>query len=164
MPYTPLQIANSFVAQFGNCGGISHMKLQKLVFYSYGWWLAYDADPLMNEGPEVWKFGPVFSSLYNVMSPFGSNPFTATQRDRPFVPAPLISEEDNRTNELISWVWDRYGGLSSFTLSDETHKPGTPWQTEAAKYNYCVPLHHKIPDAVIKDYFSRQAQGLHAAA
>lgn len=40
VPYTPLAVANCFLEKFGENGGIEHMKLQKLVYFSYGWWLA----------------------------------------------------------------------------------------------------------------------------
>jgi len=39
-PYSPIAIANNFVEQFGGVTGIEHMKLQKLVYCSYGWMLA----------------------------------------------------------------------------------------------------------------------------
>lgn len=160
--YTPLALANTFLQRHGS-GGIEHMKLQKLAYYAYGWWLAYEAEPLLVEGPELWKFGPVFSSLYRVLAPFGSRPIADPQKASPFSDPTIIPDGDGKTLGLVDWIWERYGGLGSFTLSDMTHAPGTPWQIEAEKNQYRVPQHYKIPDPVIADYFKREAAKLQAA-
>lgn len=161
-PYSPLAVANTFVAQYGQMGRIDHMKLQKLLYYAYGWWLAYEQDPLLTEGPELWKYGPVFSSLYNALASSKSNPITTPQRATPFGPPPIIPNEDERTREFLDWVWQRYGQYSAFELSDMTHAPGTPWQVEAARNNYLVRAHHRIPDDLIADRFREQARELGA--
>lgn len=158
--YTPLALANAFLARYGSDGGIDHMKLQKLVYYAYGWWLAYEKEPLLIEGPELWKHGPVFSSLYAVLAPNRSNTITAPQRNTPLKPPPLISDNDEKALGLVDWIWERYGQFGSFRLSDMTHAPGTPWQIEAARNNYRVSRHHKIPDELIADCFRKEAEKL----
>src|SRR5271170_5786610 len=61
MPYTPLQVANTFVIRHGEQSrGLDHMKLQKLDYFVHGWWLAYHQERLLTERPQVWKYGPVF--------------------------------------------------------------------------------------------------------
>ena len=164
MAYTPVAVANEFVERYGKERGIEHMKLQKLTYYAYGWWLAFEDDPLMIEGPEVWKFGPVFSSLYNVLAPFGSKPINEAQRAVPWGETPRVRAEDEHTLSVLDWIWKRYGGASSFTLSDETHKPGTPWQLEAERKGYNVPRHHRIPDTLIKECFKAEAAKLEVRA
>lgn len=162
MPYSPLTLANTFVARHGHEAPLTHMKLQKLCFYAYGWWLAYNQDPILTEGPEVWQYGPVFSSLYNVLSTKRSSPITAPQSPSPMTPPPII--EDAVPVSWVDWVWQRYGQLPSMALSNMTHETGTPWQIEAAKHNYKVPRHHRIPDEVIRQYFQAEAQRLNAPA
>ena len=137
------------------------MKLQKLDYYAYGWWLAYHDDPLLSEGPEVWKFGPVFGGLYRALARFGANPITEPQRAIPVGSAPII--EDEEVIAFADWIWERYGDLSSFELSDRTHRAGTPWQREAERKGYRVERHHKIPDSLIREYFKKQADTLGAA-
>ena len=162
MAYAPLALANTFIERHGD-SGIEHMKLQKLTYYAYGWWLVYEAEPILIEGPEVWKFGPVFSSLYNVMSPFGSRPIREPQRSAPFGAPPSVHPDDERSRSLVAWVLDRYGAESSFDLSNETHKQGTPWQVEAERHRYRVPRHHRIPDDLIRQFFQREAAQLQPA-
>lgn len=163
VPYIPLAIANEFITKAIHSGGIHHMKLQKLCFFSYGWWLVWNENttPLMTEGPEVWKHGPVFSSLYNSLSYVGSGRILTLQRNNPLKPEPRANDNDNVTS-LIEWIWSRYGHLSGFELSAKTHEVGTPWQEEAASNNYRVPANHKIPDDLIKKYFINEAKQMDA--
>lgn len=157
--YSPLALANTFVAHHGGVTGITHMKLQKLAFYAYGWWLAYHDKPILTEPPEVWKFGPVFDSLYGALRPYGSAPIAQVVTP-PFGSAPLIPAHDSNTLAWVDWVWNRYGHLSALQLSDMTHEIGTPWQIEAEAKDYRVPRHHAIPDSTTKRYFKSLAQDL----
>lgn len=161
MTYQPLAVANEFVARHAaETGGIEHMKLQKLTYYAHGWWLAYEADPLLTESPEVWKFGPVFGSLYRVLCPFGARPITEPQRANPFVDPPRV--DDERALGLIDWIWNRYGGFSSLKLSDMTHEEGTPWRILAEQNGYNVPRHFAIPNDIIAQHFKEEAAKLQA--
>ena len=159
MSYTPLALANTFVAHHGGVQGISHMKLQKLAFYAYGWWLAYHDEPILTEAPEVWKFGPVFESLYSALRPFGSSPIIQPVAP-PFHEAPIIPHSDANTLAWVDWVWNRYGHLSALQLSDMTHETGTPWQIEAQAKEYRVPRHHSIPVTTTQRYFKGLAADL----
>lgn len=156
VPYTPLAVANRFIAVHSGCEGIEHMKLQKLVYYSYGWWLTYrglDGLRLTTEGPEIWKHGPVFSSLYAILKVFGRMPITEEQSVAPFSEPDRI-ERDNDVSRLVDWIWKRYGHLSSFALSAMTHQVGTSWHRTAMENNFSVPFSTKISDEYIFEEFS----------
>jgi uncharacterized phage-associated protein len=130
------------------------MKLQKLVYYAHGWWLAYRSpEQLLNEKPEVWRHGPVFSSMYHALKGFGNEPITTTQPDLPLRPPPDIDEDDDTVFNLLDWIWVRYGGYSAIRLSNMTHERGTPWQQMAQTHDYRVPEHTKIPDELMTAYF-----------
>ena len=47
-------------------GPISAMKLQKLVYYSQAWSLAWDESPLFINKIQAWTSGPVVRELYDV--------------------------------------------------------------------------------------------------
>lgn len=155
-PYTPLAIANTFVEKFG-ANGIEHMKLQKLVYCAYGWWLAVNepGNVVSSEGPEMWKHGPVFDSLYQSLKVFGSKPIMQPKSIMPGSPPPIVDHEDEHTRSFIDWVWSRYGHLSGFALSDMTHRDGTPWSRVAKENGYHVPRHMLIPDDYIREEFSQ---------
>jgi uncharacterized phage-associated protein len=157
MPYTPLAVANSFIIQHGaDGGGIEHMKLQKLLFFAYGWWLVRHDSPLLGAKPEVWRYGPVFSSVYWHFNRFGDQPIPEPLPANPFSSEiPKVPISDAETVLAIQKIWENYGGFDSFALSDMTHKVGTPWQRVAAEHNYRVPQNLEIDDAITKSYFSR---------
>lgn len=165
MPFSPLAVANTFLANHGGeRGGIDHMKLQKLVYFAYGWWLASHEVPLTTEGPQVWQYGPVFRSLYGALAPFGMRGIDAPQRAVPFGRTPLIPSDEQEALDVVEWVWQRYGGYSAGKLSDMTHEVGTPWQEEAAAFNYRVPRNHQISDDRIKAHFQATAEKMNADA
>lgn len=161
-PYTPLAVANTFIEKFGASGGIEHMKLQKLVYCAYGWWLAVNepGNVLTSEGPEMWKHGPVFDSLYRSLKVFGSRAITQPKSNRPDAAAPIVDPDDEHTRSFIDWVWGRYGHLSGFALSDMTHKEGTPWSRVAKENGYRVPRNMEIPDDYIREEFTQLLEGL----
>jgi uncharacterized phage-associated protein len=150
-PYRPMAVANNFIRRFGYRQGITHLKLQKLVYYVHGWWLAYNPSnpPLLTERPEVWRHGPVFPNIYNALKNFGSRPIRLPQPDLPLSPPADIGEDDDQALNLVDWVWVRYGAYSAIQLSNMTHEPGTPWRQLAERYQYRVPAHLQIPDELI---------------
>jgi uncharacterized phage-associated protein len=155
VPYSPLAIANEFIARHREAG-LEHMKLQKLVYCANGWWLAFHPQKaLVSELPEVWKFGPVFPSLYSALKVYGRQPIKTVQSRSPFDQPDRVDDNDHESLNLIEWVWNRYGHLSSFALSDMTHKEGTAWQRAAADHDFVVPVGLDIPQAYIVDEFKR---------
>jgi uncharacterized phage-associated protein len=166
-PYTPLAVANYLVSTHGARwpgNGIEHMKLQKLAYCAHGWWLAFEKEPLLSERPEVWRYGPVFSSLYHGLKPFGRSPITQPVSASPFQPIEMIAADDHATQALLNWIWGRYGHLSAFALSEMTHKPGTAWYQQAQKHNFLVPEHLEIPDDLIRSEFRGYAEEVPARA
>lgn len=154
MSLNPITVANTFVARFGQEGKIEHMKLQKLLFYAYGWWLTNHVSPLLTAKPEVWRYGPVFSSVYWKFNKFGSGAIEGPQPLTPFSNiAPTILRDGSEHSNFIDRIWDMYGSFDGMLLSDMTHKKGTPWQQTAEQCNYQVPQNHPISDAVTKSYF-----------
>lgn len=111
----------------------------------------------MTEGPEVWRHGPVFNSLYNSLSYVGGGRIITLQRNNPLMAEPRVDLDDIPVLSLIGWIWDRYGHFSGFDLSSMTHEAGTPWQVEAERNNYRVPMNYRIPDSLIREYFAQEA-------
>jgi uncharacterized phage-associated protein len=152
-PYAPLAIANQFIIKARDFG-CEHMKLQKLVYISYGWWLAFNpSKPLCNEKPQVWKHGPVFPSLYQILKSHGRSSIKHIQKAGPFSTSPVVDETDEKIHNLIDWVWDNYGVMDAFQLSDLTHQPNTPWEKVARNYGFRVPNDTPIPDEIIATHY-----------
>ncbi len=156
-PYRPIAFANAFIVK-AQPDGAEHMKLQKLVYYAYGWWLKYHDAPIISESPQVWQFGPVFESLYHALKHHGRSSIVALQNDVPFGEPPVLGRSDEDAYKLVSFVWARYGDLSSFQLSDRTHAPGTAWHAVAVQHQWHVPHGTPIPDDAIRREIDREAR------
>ncbi|MCH2486470.1 MAG: SocA family protein [Erythrobacter sp.] len=129
------------------------MKLQKLVYLCYGWWLVEHDESVIGEAPQVWKHGPVFRSLYQILRDFGHAQINTMQR-RMFNETPdRVDDGDIEALDLIDWVWERYGRYDQFQLSDMTHQPNTPWYQTAANHNFRVPMNTEIPLPTIQEHF-----------
>lgn len=156
----PIQVANEFIARHGQTGDIDHLKLQKLLYLANGWWIAAKGEPLFDERPEVWRYGPVFSPIYRAFSGAGRAPLTKLRGAGPFggdAPRVPNNPESQPVLQLVDWIWDEYGGLSGVALSDLTHDIGTPWRTIAQANNYSVPMGMQIPADDDREYFSSLA-------
>jgi len=146
MSYSASTIANYFIKKYATSGELTPLKLIKLVYVSYGWYLETfeNKAPLVNEKPQAWRYGPVFPSLYNNLKQHGKS----------FVKEPIncftsevINDEDAR---FLDKVWEIYGQKDGIYLSALTHKDGTPWSETYPKGENLI-----IPDPLIKDYYKK---------
>ena len=128
-PNSALQVANSILQRSfdekdekGEEVLISHLKLQKLLYILHGWHLAITDEPAFEDEVEAWAYGPVVRKVYNAFRGYGDKPIDALGDDKTCVDA-----SEKFFAELLSVVWEKYKGFSSFKLVDATHARGTPW-------------------------------------
>lgn len=155
---TALEVANELISL--HPGQIDPMKLQKLVYFANGWWTAVKGRPLIDERPQVWRYGPVFQSLYRDFSRYGRSRIAEPERRSPFdAEAPRIGGDDApEIRQMLDWIWAGYGHRSGSSLSEETHKEGTPWRRIAEESRYQVQPNEEIPVDADWRYFSQLAQ------
>jgi uncharacterized phage-associated protein len=137
-PYHAKSVANLFLRKSISDGlPIDPMKLQKLIYFAHGYYLARtqrrdgEALPLVNEFFEAWDYGPVLPSVYQEFKGFGSGNITKLAMEfrhefRANVVA-LPPTNDEHLDRISSFVWDRYAKKHSLHLSDLTHKQGGAW-------------------------------------
>lgn len=119
---------------------ISHLKLQKLLYYAQGFYLAIEGKRLFTENIYAWQHGPVVEELWYEYKKYGSAP----------IPVPDEIDFDIFTNdeqELLDEVYSVFGQYSAWRLKDMTHGE-PPWQN--------TPRNCCISDAILIDYFSTQ--------
>ena len=157
-PYSSATIANTFLERYGESGHINHMKLQKLVYFTNGWWLTQfngsdrEMTPLTDDGPEVWQYGPVFPDIYQAFRYCGRDWITEVKSGNPFRQPETIDEDDREVSDLIDWVWKRYGHLPPRQLSGMAHGPGSAWHQMAEANNCRIRKHTRIPcEFLIRD-------------
>jgi len=163
MPFPATAVANEFLTiAIAEGKELSPMKLQKLVYFAHGWYLALTGEPLISERIEAWQYGPVIPSLYREFKEYGNAPVVTPAFEvrydgwKPsFVVSKLGDSGDgvNKARQVIKKVWQLYGEYSSVRLSNATHVPGSPW-SEVYKEG---SRHTIIPDDTIKTYFRELA-------
>jgi uncharacterized phage-associated protein len=132
MPYSAKAIANAFINKASQNGEqLSPLKLQKLIYYASGYFIAAYDQPLIDCSIEAWTYGPVVPEVYREFRDLGSEPIVrwATDIDwgsGAFTPVP-IPTQDARVMNVVDFVWNTYGKYSGLQLSDMTHAPNTPW-------------------------------------
>lgn len=121
---------------------ITAMKLQKLVYYSQAWSLAWDDAPLFPEKIEAWANGPVVRELYErhrgqfKVSKWDGNPGAL----------------DSTQRETVDAVLNGYGDKSSFYLSNLTHQE-RPWIDARRGLPSGAPSCAEIPHAAMAEYY-----------
>lgn len=119
-------------------GKPTHMKLQKLVYYTKVWSIV-DGNDIVSDPVCKWKHGPVIRSLYAALKANGSGPIEVFDYQN--------TSLDDRTARIADIVMYSYGRLSAFELSDLTHAED-PWRLTA--------LNAEIRVDLIREYYSAQ--------
>ena len=98
---------------------ITHLKLQKLLYYFQGFHLAALGPPLFSDSIEAWELGPVVRCIWDKYKAYGSSAIAA--------PATLnLSAFRGEQISLMGEVYRVYGGFTAWRLSQMTHKE-MPW-------------------------------------
>jgi uncharacterized phage-associated protein len=99
---------------------MTHLKLQKLLYYCQGFALVLLGRPLFENVIEAWKHGPVVPDVYHEFKEWGNGIITDLGPGNPFA----LSDEER---ELIDEVYEVYGEYSALRLRNQTHNE-PPWQ------------------------------------
>lgn len=136
------------------------MKLQKLVYFAHGWYLALtNEQPLIEEAVKAWNFGPVIPPLYNRLKRYGNGVVTDYIKEKDpktgqEIPAP--EPHEGFTRSVLLRVWQVYGHMDGVQMSYLTHKEGTPWEKIWRKEKYGV-----IPNELIAEHFRQLRAASH---
>jgi uncharacterized phage-associated protein len=132
----------------------SQFKLQKLVYYSEAWHLAYFEHPLINEDFEAWIHGPAVRSIWDRFKGQG-NYFTewylkpeSAGKIRKYFTHTLRSEQ----LELIADVVQEYGDKSAYHLEALSHAEA-PWREARNGYAPSERSEAIISKETMKKYY-----------
>jgi uncharacterized phage-associated protein len=102
---------------------VTHLKLQKLVYYAQAWFLAMHNEELFADDCEAWVHGPVYPALYNRFRDYAWKPILDAPDEQTF--ATEIALPFN-VKEHLHEIVDVFGGESANTLERMTHRE-MPW-------------------------------------
>jgi uncharacterized phage-associated protein len=126
-------VAQYFLVLAHTKGGsepITNLKLQKLLYYAQGFYIALYDRPLFSDDLEAWTYGPVVPDVYHQYKCYGSG----------VIPAPEQFDAmtyDPGTQSFLNAIYARYGDLSATTLLEMTHQE-SPWRDAMlSRMNMC---------------------------
>jgi uncharacterized phage-associated protein len=122
-PYTALTVAKWFISWANsNDADLSNLKLQKLIYYAQGYWLAFKTQPLFGDSIHAWSHGPVVPNVYHCFKKFGSGDIRLPPDDD-FD----WDHVDAETTQHLIEIWDKFGGFGAWRLRNMTHAEA-PWK------------------------------------
>lgn len=119
-------------------GGITPMKLQKLLYYIKVWTLVA-GQQFVHANFEHWDYGPVNRQVYNHYKSYGSNAISPSELDEPNI--------SGVEKELVDFILENYISFDAFTLSAMTHIE-EPWKKTQSN--------EPISDELIISYYRQQ--------
>ncbi len=108
----------------------THLKLQKLLYYAQGYFLATQKRPLFSETLQAWTHGPVVPEVYHIYKDYKNQPlpYTPCQEDFPEL-----------LRDFLNSVLETHGIYSAAVLRTMTHQE-EPW-IEAFNHGKSTPLY-----------------------
>ena len=125
---------------------LTHLKIQKLLYYAQGVFLAYTGSKLFDEDIYAWDHGPVVRQVYDAYKVFGPDPIKCEPTGDDSTIFEKVAQ-DPRIGEVLETVHNFYGKYSAWRLREMTHDE-KPWRQ--------TPRNEIISEELIKDYFSKE--------
>ena len=137
--YTSAHVANYFLSSaYGENIPITPLKLMKLVYFAYAWYLYFTDEKLYDEDIQAWKHGPVIPSLYHEFKHYGLygdiRGKLATYIDLANEDAPVPEKPSFEPNELVGdfnksicGVWYLYKHNTGDELEEISHQEESVW-------------------------------------
>lgn len=121
---------------------ITNLKLNKLLYFAQGAYLARTGKHLFDERIEAWQFGPVVPEIYHRYKVCGRNAIPTVEET---ISRSLFQDDEF---DVLLDVMREFGQYTGTTLVTLTHMPGTPW-SEAMSSGRVI-----ITEQEIQSYFT----------
>ena len=115
---------------------ITNLKLQKLLYYAQGYYLAKKDTPLFQDDFLSWEHGPVIRQIYDKYKVNGAKGIEYNEDFK--------IDIDDETERILEEVYEEYGQFTAWKLRNMTHEE-MPWKT--------TPRNEVITKEKIKEYF-----------
>ena len=135
------------------------LKLQKLLYYSQAWHLAFYGTRLFDENFQAWVHGPVSPEIFHRLKTTKMLYSSVGRADRqPDFDPEAIPEE---TRRHIDSILEIYAGFTDTQLESLTHFE-EPWTSARAGIPPSQPSARGISDDVMRDYYRSRMKAAEA--
>lgn len=137
-------------------GPMSHLKLQKLLYYCQAYHLAYFEEPLFEEDFEAWVHGPVCRDVYNILKG-KSVLYSDVSYDKydfnskKLLKSSISSDQFTLVNDVLNTLNQWTGG----ELEQSTHKDA-PWNIARKELPPNHPSTNIIDKKIMLDFYKKE--------
>jgi uncharacterized phage-associated protein len=130
---------------------LSHLKLQKLLYYIQSWHLVFFDKKLFDDDFQAWVHGPVSRKIYDA---FKDESILHNELNTDFSKnANIESMLTDEQIELINDVLDEYGDKTPYHLECLTHEE-KPWKEARGSCSLSQRCTNTISEDIIKEYYT----------
>ena len=129
--------------------GLTHLKLQKLLYYAQGISLAKYGNALFSDDIQAWEHGPVVKQVFDKFKDKGRDEIKLEDAPSSVEVANKI-ELDVHARDVLNMAYDNFAIYTAWQLRNMTHEIGSPW------YQTYVPdKNRRIGTKLIREYFDK---------
>lgn len=128
--------------------GLTHLKVQKLLYFADGVNLAVNDKPLFKEKIYAWQHGPVVKEVYEKLKVNGNKDIAFDEKNYETIKK---INDNSAIYEILVSVYNSYAGYTAWQLREKSHVAGGPWQVTVDTKG----LLKEIDKRLIKDYFKK---------
>ena len=126
-------------------GCITHLKLQKLLYYAQAWYLANYKKPLFQEDFQAWSHGPVCAAIWTKYKKYTWEA----------IPSPKTGPRlEKKIKNYLESVWKAYGEISAKNLEKLTHSED-PWKNVRGNLPFEAKCTTIISKESMKNYYRK---------
>lgn len=155
--FDPRVVANAIIARAAHEQlPITHIALQKLLYFAHGLFLLRHRRPLVSGYFEAWTFGPVHPAVYAAFKASGSEPIEckAHRKDlRTGQQMDLPELSDTAARRVIDQILTAYGDLTAGQLVRLSHARDGPWDVVCRSAKTRTTIGLRIGNDLISERF-----------
>lgn len=142
-------VADWFINRVDRDSGetITHLALQKLLYFAQAWYLANEGEPLFDDDFQAWAHGPVIRKIFDRFKHLSWEAIP---------PRDEVTELSREIRRYLRLVYEKYGGYGAKKLEKMTHVPDGPWDRTRGDLPEEARCEKVIPKELIKKYYGKK--------
>jgi uncharacterized phage-associated protein len=143
------------IAEANGCR-LTHLALQKLLYFAHGLFLIERKMPLVTGYFEAWEYGPVHPAVYRCFKPAERQPISFRAQSENVLTGARISitpPDARQVRQHIGRIIGQYGAMDAGRLVQISHAKDAPWKFVLDKPGTNVSYGKRIADEVIAERF-----------
>ena len=143
-----------------NYGPMSHLKLQKLLFYAQAYHLGYFEEQLITDDFQAWVHGPVCRRIYDNLKDnsilYSDISFDEQANENPDQLFDALISSSQK--ELLSNILTELSSWTGLELESSTHQE-SPWIAARIGYSNADKCDKIISKESMKEFYSKEVSG-----